>query len=768
MKISKSLVKRIDDWFGRDYKETFMERIYKILESEILFKEEPDALAYAHTLKHVLEGISVVIQEDEKIVGSVAQRIPSKEEEEYIKLVYKKWWDIPTEERHKKALFYYSEGWLKCRPYWFISFGHLAMDWERILGDGLLKMKENAEAAYREQEDQDSKDFLSGIIISFDAIMNYIDRYAKEAEKLGNTALAQDLSYISKYPAETFSQSLQLIWMVVLVLQKVSGCGVLNLSRMDQYLYPYYKADLEVGRLNENSALELLQEFYFKNNEIMVQTDHMSQELETTQFTLEVAYDDPNYLTLAGLKADGSSGVNELSYLCIEAAEDLKLRNPFIVVRYHKGIDEKFWRNVCQAMRENTTIVIYNDETMLPALKRFGVMEPEVYDYGFFGCNDPNIPAFEGGLRQVWFNMAKPLELALNRGDYPMEPRSTLDNEKPCQFGIDNRMTGLMTGAYYGIDTGDLDEVTTMEDFILLYKKQFNYLVSEFRKGFEMDMEIEKVCNKGRMRIEDCFLKGTVENVCTWTEGGSKYHKIVAQGTGIATVINSLYAIEKLVFIDKEMTLKEFALLLAKDFEGNESLSENLKHKYAKFGNDKEEVDKYAKLVTDIFVEAFEAYNGDQYLYQMWPTLSSDRDFTTMGLYVGATPDGRREKEPLSENQSPSEGTDILGITAMLNSVSKISFDSITGGPLNLRLHPSAVEGDEGLNVLCALFKTYMEKGGIQLQINVVDAKTLYAAQKDPEKYRNLCVRVTGYSAFFVEMGKKAQDELIRRTEQSN
>ncbi len=765
--LSHSLKNRVEDLFGRDYKATFMERIYKILESELLFKDEPDAIRYGHTLKHVLEEITVVIDEEDKIVGSVLTRIPSQEEEDYIRLVYKKWWDMSTEERHKKALFYYSEGWLKCRPYWFVSFGHLAMDWEGLLSEGLLKMKENAEKVYRQEGDEDSKNFLSGVVIAFDAIIHYIERYAIKAEEKGNTKLAKELHHIAKNPPETFYQCLQLIWLVTLVLQKVGGCGVLNFSRMDKYLNPYYEADVKAGILNKETALELIQEFYYKNNEIMVQTDHMSQEIETTKYTLEVAYDDPNYLTLAGINKDGTSGVNELSFLMVEAAEDLRLRNPFIVVRYHKGIDGTFWRNVCQAMRSNATIVIYNDETMIPALRRFGVEEPELFDYGFFGCNDPNIGGYEGGLRQVWFNMARPLELALNRGDYPMQPLNSLDEKKSCQFGIDDRMTGLMTGPYYGIDTGDLDEVKSMEDFLELYRKQTEYLVSEFRKGFEMDMEVELVHNKGRMKIEDLFLKGTVENACTWTEGGTKYHKIVAQGTGIATVIDSLYAIEKLVFLDKKMTLKELGELLAKDYEGNEVLSEILKKKFAKFGNDRDEVDKYAPVVTDIFVEAFEKYNGEQYLYQMWPTLSSDRDFTTMGLYVGATPDGRRKQEPLSENQSPTEGVDLSGLTAMLNSVSKIGFDRITGGPLNLRLHPSAVAGEEGLSVLTALFKTYMERGGLQIQVNVVDVATLRAAQKEPHKYRNLCVRVTGYSAFFVEMGKKAQDELIRRTEQN-
>lgn len=784
--VERYLQEQIDEWFKRDYRETFMERIERILEAETLFGKEEGAVGYGHTLEYVLSGISVVIREDERIAGAVNMRIPDKAEEERITAVYKKWWDMPTEERHKKILFYYSEGWLKCRPYWFPSFGHLAMDWETIIGKGLAWMCERAKRGLDETCNEDQKTFLEGTILCYEALERFIGRYEEEAVRMGRRELGEVLHQIAAGPAETFAQALQLLWLLTLVLQKVCGCGVLNFSRMDQYLYPYYHRDVEEGRLTRDEALRLLEEFFFKNNEIMVQTDHMSQEIETTAYTLEVAYDDPNYLILGGKNADGSTGVNELSYLMVEAAQELGLRNPFLVVRCHEGIPEDFWKCSVRAMRDNTTLVLYNDETMIPALKYFKVEEPEVYDYGFFGCNDPNIPAYEGGLRQVWINLARPLELALYQGDYPLGKtydeasedcekdagketgcQTRNERERECQFDIDDRMTGLMTGAYYGTDTKPLEEIHTMEEFLEEYEKQVTYLMGEFRKGFEMDFQVEQKCTMNKMRIEDCFLKGTIENKVTWTEGGTKYHKIVTQGCGVATVINSLYAIDEIVFRKKEMTLTELAEILRNDYKGQEFLAEKYKRKIAKFGNDIDEVDRYAKIVTDIFIRAVDAYNGSGYLYQMWPTYSTDRDFTTMGYDVGATPDGRRAREPLSENQSPAEGTDLSGLTAMLNSVAKIPFEYITGGPLNVRIHPSAVAGEEGLDAMSALFETYMENGGMQLQVNVVDAETLKKAQEEPEKYRTLCVRVTGYSAFFVEMGKKAQEELIRRTEQA-
>lgn len=762
--IAKHLEKKLDVWFKRDPNETFMERIKYTLESEKLFEHEQDSIRYAHTLDHILSNISVVIDEDMKIAGSVKVRMPEKEEKEEILAVYNRWWDIPQEERHKKVLFYYSETWLRCRPYWFASFGHLALDWEAIVNEGFETLKQKAETRLAQSCNEEQRYFLEGVIICYDTIIKFYERYAGEAEKKGMTHLAENLSQVSRGPAKTFEQALQQIWLLVLVLQKVCGCGVLNFSRMDKYLRPLYESGLADGTLTRETARELLQEFYYRNNEIMVQADHMSTEQEETALTLEVTFDDPNYLTLGGINADGTSAVCELSHVMMEAAWDLKLRNPFIIVRYHKGISEDFWELCCAAMRDNTTLVFYNDDTMIPALKYNNIQEPEVYEYGFWGCNDPNVPAYEGGLRQLWMNLVKPFELALNQGDYPMEPKPG-GYESDCEFSLWDRMTGLMTGPYYGVKTKAVEEMNSMEDFLAAYEQQLDYLVGEYRKGFEMDMEIEKACTFGKMRIEDCFLKGTIENAVTWTEGGTKYHKIVAQGSGLSTIINAMYAVEQIVFKNGEMSLPELAELLRNNYSGKEHLAQKWKVKLDKFGNDIDEVDKYAKIVTDMFIRAIDKYNGPQYLYQMWPTYSTDRDFTTMGKYVGATPDGRFAMNQLSENQSPDEGTDLSGLTAMLNSLSKVPFNRITGGPLNLKLHPSAVSGEEGLKAMCALLKTYMQKGGMQLQVNVLDVETLKKAQMEPEKYRSLCVRVTGYSAFFVEMGKKAQDEMIKRTE---
>jgi len=759
----QNMKKRVQKWLDKDYRETFLERIELLLQSEKMFSDSPYAERYGLTLRHILDNMTIRVERDELLAGMMQERIPTEEEKLKYDEIYRRWWDKTDEQIHEEACFTYSSAWLRCRPPWFMSMGHLGFVWEEILENGLMHFRKKAEGILLTQSDPVKISFLNGCINCYDAIMHFIARHAEAAKEMGDEKSAM-LYRISKDSPQTFAQALQLIWFIAFVAQKVCGCGVLNYSRLDHFLFPFFERDIKAGTLDEGTAKELLLEFFMKNNEIMNPVDHMSIENEKVKYTLEVTFDDPNYITLAGLLPDGSSGVNRLSHMMVEAAHELRLRNPFIVVRCHDGMDEAFWLKVCDAMRDNTTIVLYNDETMLRALQSCGVSREDAWNYGFFGCNDPVIAGKEGGLRQLWFNLAKPLELALNKGDYPMQPKAGT-TEKENQFPIGDRMTGLMVGAYYGIDTGNLDDISTMEEFLQLYYRQMVYLLSEYRRGFEADNQVEASCNAGRLRIEDCFLEGTVEKAENWILGGTKYHKVVAQGTGLAMMTDSLYALDRFVFQDKKMSLSEFAGLLASNYAGNEPLADFLKKRYAKFGNDIDEVDKYATIVANLFTKAVQEVNGENYLYQLWPTLSSDRDYTLMGKYVGATPDGRRHGEPLSENQSPSLGCDTQGLTALLNSVSKVDFGKITGGPLNVRIHPSTVRGEDGLHNLAALLGTYMQRGGMQLQINVVDAAQLREAMQSPEKYKNLCVRVTGYSAFFTQMGEKAQLELISRTE---
>jgi pyruvate-formate lyase len=776
--LPERLANSIEEWFQKDYRATFFERIDYLVESEPLFADLPYAIRYGKTLGYILERISIFIQPGEQIVGSVKEIIPTEEQRQIVEQLSHEWWDIDQEEIQKKVLWYYSFGWIRRRPPWFFTLGHLALDWEGIITRGLASFEDHARqiAAQPEiQKDHHKVEFLKGAILCYQSLSGFIQRYGLQAKldaencsdpqrKAELLRISESCAYISRNPARTFQEALQLLWFIILPLMKVTGCGVFNLHRMDQYLLPFYQRDIEKGILTRETALELIEEFYNKNNEIMSPTDHMSQEIETTQYNLEVTYDDPNYLTLAGLLNGNRPGVNELSFLFVEAAHQMRLRNPFIVVRYYKGIDPEFWLRVCDAMRDNATLVVYNDATMLPSLCSYGVDEEDAYNYGFYGCNDPNLPAQEGSLRQLWFNLLRPLELALHSGDYPMNPNGHKKAEG-TQYSLDNRMIGLMTGPYYGVKTPDPREINNIDELIEAYRQQLRYLLKDYRNAFERDLKLELKYNAGRLRIEDCFLHGTIDNATTWNNGGTKYHKVTIQGSGLASVIDSLAAIEQLVFRNQEMSLEELVNVLRNNYEGNDFLQAKLSKKMPKFGNDIEWVDELGARVVDVFCDEIQRVNSSKYLYTFFPCISTDRDFTTMGKDVGATPDGRYAGQQISENQSPTQGADMAGLTALLNSVARLPFERITGGPLNMRIHPSAVKGENGLNMFAIALDTYFKKGAMQVQINVMSREQLLDAQQNPHKYKNLCVRVTGYSAYFVQMGKKAQDELINRTE---
>lgn len=772
------LQERIDALFEKDYRMTFYERIEALMDGERLFRDDPFPVRYGKILRHTLDSMTVVIYPRERIVGAVKEIIPSEEQVRYVNELTDRWWNRAPEEIQKDIPCFYSYNWLRRRAPFFHSFGHLGFEWERMLSLGLRGYKRKAEERLRSPDvaaDQEKKDFLRGVLICYDALSDFMKRYAEEAgeraeatenpeERAQYEATRDTCNRLSEEPPQSFHEALQFLWLIVMPLMKVAGCGVFDLGRMDQYLLPYYEADVQSGKLSRDEAHDLLVEFFFKNNEIMSPVDHMSLEQPGTDFTLEMTFDDPNYIIVGGKLENGEPGVNDLSFLFVEAHHTLGLRNPFMVVRYYSGIDEDFWEKTCAAMRDNADIVLYNDNTVVPALTRYGVREEDAVNYGYYGCNDPDVTGKQGGLRQFWINLVLPLDLTL-RPDKQDPNYSPEEPPEESQFTLEERMIGLLRSNYRGAVTRPLDEIGSIDELLEEYRMQLRLLLGDYRKAINKDIELEQRTYAGKMRIEDCFLEGPVDRACTWNNGGSIYNVITVQGSGIATVIDSFAAIEKLVFREGRYTLPELSNILSENFRGHEDLREELRYTFPKFGNDIPWVDEIGRMVVEVFSDEVQRQNDPSYLYRFFPTLSTDRDFTVMGEIIGATPDGRYEYEQISENQSPSPGAEQNGLTAVLNSVSTLPFDRITGGPLNLRIHPSAIEGRDGLKALSALLSTYMDEGGMQAQINAVSREQLEEAQRNPDKYRTLSVRVTGYSAYFVQMGKKAQDEIINRTE---
>ncbi|MDC7231695.1 MAG: pyruvate formate lyase family protein [Spirochaetales bacterium] len=772
--IPNYIQKSMKAWFEKNPRATFYERIDLFQEGWKLFGSESYARRYGKVLSHMLNNMSVVIRDEELLVGAVKEIIPSKEQRAFAENLVEERWGTATEEQKQEWIsFYYSPGWIKRRHPDFFTFGHLAFNWDTLIEKGLgwyIGKAQGILDAGTYKEDEDRISFLEGAVAGYEGISRFIARYAEEAARLaGEATLPEEKARLTEIaalceritlgPAGSLREALQLIWFITLASQKVAGCGVFCFSRMDQYLLPFYEKDLADGKLTREEALYLIEDFYNKNNDIMDPGDHMSQEDDKVINNLEVTYDDPNYIILGGLLDKETSGVNDLSFLFVQAAHEMGLRNPWLVIRYHDGIDNEFWKAVADSMRSNSSVTIYNDDTMIPALLKYEVEEEDVYEYGFFGCNDPLIPCEEGGLRQMWVTLPWPVELAINGGQPFMNPQDIPEGN----FTLKDRLIGLMYGPFKGVESS-LTDIKSMDDFLELYRANLSLLMRQYREGMEQDYQVEKKCSRGKIRIEDLFLNGTIDAAECWITGGVKYHKIIMQGSGFSTAVDSLAAINKAVFVDKRYTLSELRDAMAANYEGYEELHSYVKS-LPKYGNDDREADQFAAKVTDIFCDVMEEMNRERKgLYTYMPTISTDRDFTMQGSKMGASADGRLAGEAVGENQSPAAGADQNGITALLNSASAIPFDRITGGPLNVMLHPSTVENEEGLEKLASLFRAFMKKGGMQLQLNVVGHDELIKAQQNPDQYKTLCVRVTGYSAYFVQMGKVAQDEMIHRT----
>ncbi|MBQ9941584.1 MAG: hypothetical protein IJP03_01115 [Christensenellaceae bacterium] len=766
--MDQRLKQRMDDWVQTDPRISCWDRIVLLKECEKLYENEPHSLRYGKSFAYMLKHIPIEYTAGIAFPGKLRKILPTPEQRAEAKAMFARWWEIPDEEFQRQLPFCYSMekndySWIGAQPPWMLTQGHLAYDWEAMVEGGLLPFKQKAEKALAKETDPKKREFYEGAVITMQAIEDFILRFGDIATRAGDTQVGEGIKYIATQPPRTLYEAMQLIRLVIFAVRRVMGFSSVCMGRMDRYFYPFYEKDIAEGRLTRQSAFDLIQEFLFRDSEGAAVFDHMSPRTEETSCNIDVSGDDNTYFLIAGKDENGNGFVNDLTHLFIEAIGEFgQSRTPVCIVRYFDGMEEELFQKAAKAMVSNAPVFIYNDETMMRALMECGVKAEHVWDYGMFGCNNPTVLCKMGSLRQMWFNLAIPLELVLFRGKALQNP--PIYHEE-CAFPLKDRLFGMMESGYDGIDTGDLDDIATMDEFLEKYRAQVRYLLGEFRKGVEADCVLEKEICPQQLRVEDCYIHGPMEAGESWITGAVDYHLMMVQGGGLATVTDSLYAINKLCFEDKTLTLSELAEILKNDFEGNELLLRRLQNKLPKFGNDVEEVDAFATKLVNIFADCVQEQNGEQYLYQLAPGLSTLRDFSTEGAFVAATPNGRRAGEPLSENQSPTPGADVEGLSALFNSLSRVPFYRITGGPFNIRLHPSVTKGQEGIAKVSAALRTYMQQGGMQVQMSVVDAATLRAAQAEPEKYRGLTVRVTGYNAYFTRMSKKGQDELIARTE---
>jgi len=502
----------------------------------------------------------------------------------------------------------------------------------------------------------------------------------------------------------------------------------LTFGRMDELLLDSYRNDIADGRISREEAGDLIEDFYCKNNLCLGRGEHqMSGGSEKeTGWRRNLTYDAPQYVVLGGYRQDDSEVANELTELFLERIVP-RFENPVMVLRYTNNLPEHIWRLACEKMRANSSFMVYSDENIIPAMIHCGIDEKEAVTYTMHGCNWPDIPGIQ---RQV-------------RGNQALLPRYFLD----ALLNSNGELTSI-------------DDV--YERFATLFRSEMEGVCNGLRDGRKNWEEN----GPGILRVDDCFLDGPVEKARSWAHGGVKYPNIICAISSLATAADCFAALDELVFVSKRVSLDTLRQALRDDFAGQEALRQ-LCLNAPKFGQDDDRADKHAVRVLNMVLEEIDKASrfGSDDEVCVFRCLETDMRHIGIGKGTGATPDGRHAGRPTSENTSPYPGSCKNGLTAMFNSVAKLPLNRINSGALNVRIDPKLAAGEEGLTKLAALLRTYFDKGGLQVQLSLADIEELRDAQINPECHRDLMVRITGYSAVFIDMAKHAQDEIIRREE---
>lgn len=820
----------VDDLLGA-VPEIEADRAVLITESYRQTEGEPVITRRAKAFAHILENIPIVLRDKELIAGSTTKKLRSCQvfpefsyewlEAEFDTIADRTADPFYISEETKKALheaYTYWKGKTTSElaasymapetktaiehniftpgNYFYNGVGHVTVQYEKVLAIGYRGIIDEAKAAREKLRFGDADyakrtHFLDAVILSCEAVIGYAHRYAvlcrSEAASCNDSVrraelnrMADNCEHVPEYGARDFYEACQSFWFVQMLLQVESSGHSISPGRFDQYMYPYYKADIESGRITREFAQELMDNIWIKLNDLNKARDAASAE----GFA---GYGLFQNLIAGGQDAEGNDVTNDLSFMCIEASMHVALPQPSLSVRVWNGTPHEFLIKAAELTRTGIGLpAYYNDEVIIPALMNRGLTLADARQYNIIGCVEPQKAGkTEGWHDAAFFNMCRVLELVFSNG--------------------------YDKGVRVGCETGDVTRMTNFEEFYDAYKKQMNYCI-----GLLVDAD-NSIDYAHRERcplpyessmVEDCIGRGMALQ-----EGGAVYNFTGPQGFGIANVADSLYAIKTLVFDEKKVTMAEYKEALENNFgrgiseEKLESMvkavlascsaagqaitkelvasvvSECIKsaqseenHKYdrllelieqvPKYGNDIEEVDLFARDVAYTYSKPLEKYKnprGGSYQAGLYPVSAN----VPLGQQTGATPDGRLANTPVADGVGPMSGRDVKGPTATANSVARLDHGICSNGTLfNQKFHPSALAGRQGLENFIALIRGYFDQKGMHVQFNVVSRETLIDAQKHPEKYKTLVVRVAGYSALFTTLSRSLQDDIINRTEQ--
>ena len=630
------------------------------------------------------------------------------------------------------------------------------------------------------------------MIIAMEAIISFAHRYADLAEKQAAECtdpkrkeelltMAENCRRVPEFAPETFLQAVQLVWFthLAIVLEAVGGDHCLG--RFDQYMYPYYKKDIESGAITRTAAQELLDCIWVKLNDLNKVRDAASAE----GFA---GYSLFQNLIAGGQNEDGIDVTNDLSFMCITSSMHVFLPMPSLSVRVWNGSPHEFLIYAAELTRTGIGLpAYYNDEVIIPSLESRGLTLQDARDYNIIGCVEPQKAGKTNGWHDAaFFNMCRPLELVFSNG-------------------VDK-------GVQIGPKTGNVEDMKTFDEFYDAYKAQMDYAIALLVNA---DNAIDMAhAERAPLPFLACMVDDCIKRGKTLEQGGAVYNFTGPQGFGVANMADALYAVKKLVYDENKITMHDLKMALSTNYGkglSNEDVAEmvsevasamksagqpvgekevaailktvvaateseqvkangerilKLIDAVPKFGNDIPEVDAFARDVAYTYTKPLEKYKnprGGMFQAGLYPVSAN----VPLGGQTGATPDGRLAHMPVADGVSPSAGKDVSGPTAAANSVSRLDHYIASNGTLfNQKFHPSALSGREGLEKFVGLIQSYFDQKGSHMQFNVVSRETLLDAQKHPEQYKHLVVRVAGYSALFTTLSKSLQDDIIRRTEQ--
>ncbi len=742
-------------------------------------EKDPIQIRLAKAFSHVLANLTIRIEPEEIIVGSLGptprscqifpeyswtwiseelDRFDKRRTERFmigeddknaLRDVFEYWEGRSTSEISKNRM--PKESQLASRAGLFTigapgtGIGHLIVDYQGVIEKGIEKIAQEAAERKKQATDQKKIEFYEASEIVIAGVIRFAKRFAELAERLASheqdherkeelLQIAEVCQRVPAKPARSFHEALQSFWFIQLLVQTESNGHSISTGRFDQYMYPLLKKDLESGRLSKEKAAALLEMLWIKFASIIKLRD----EYYSVAFAGFPMFQN---LTIGGQDAEGQDDCNDLTEMILEITGNIRVTQPTVSFRWHKDTPEKFKLKVVDVISKGLGMPgIFNDEIIMPTMLDKGTDPREAHNYSILGCVEPIVEGKSDPRQNIGYvNLPKILEITLNNGT---DPR---------------------TGTLVSLETGNPLEFKTFEELCRAYETQIDYAVDLLVRADRVAAEV--LAERKPTPFISSLLGGCLESGKNMQEGGATYNSGGIMGVGVGIVADSLSMLRKHVFEEKTISMEGMLKALSKNYEGQEELRARLQNDPDKYGNDLERVDLLARNTGRAFCSSVQSrmttrngpYHGALFSVSM---------YIPQGEVLGATPDGRKAGIMLSDGVSPTQNQDVHGPTAAMKSVARLDHRLCYNGTLyNMKFTPDYFDNEASRKKFISLIDGYFELGGLHVQFNVVDKEALEDAKVNPLQHRDLIVRVAGYSAYFIELDPFVQDEVIARTE---